>query len=173
MPKRVYDTTDGNGGDALTITIAPGEDWHQLYAKTIDSGGNLSTSTTSYAFGVGDGAGLLTPGDGDSAARRVSLTSTGKNAYTGVTYQYRRGETDFWTSIPLVDVTKSSDGSAVSAWPVAVANGSPSALTWNVTDSLSQDGSIDIRAAFTDGATTAYSQPHTITGPQRRHRAER
>ncbi|WP_234476274.1 DNRLRE domain-containing protein [Streptomyces sp. MBT65] len=163
VPQRVYDTTDGNGGDALTITINPGEDWHKLYAKTVDSGGNLSTATTTYAFGVGGGAGLLTPGAGNSAARRVSLTSTGKTTYTGVTYQYRRGETDSWTSVPVADVTKSSDGSAVSAWPVTVTGGSPAALTWNVTDSLSQDGAIDIRAAFTDGTTTAYSQPHTIT----------
>ncbi|MEU9413496.1 DNRLRE domain-containing protein [Streptomyces sp. NPDC048281] len=162
VPGRVYDTVDGNGGDALTITIKPGEDWHTLYAKTIDSGGNLSSSATAYAFGVGDGAGLLTPGDGDSAARRVSLTATGKSIYTGVTYEYRRGETDSWIAIPFVNVTQSS-GSALSGWPAAVANGTPAALTWNITNTLSQDGSIDIRAAFTDGSTTVYSQPHTIT----------
>ncbi|MFJ8493715.1 DNRLRE domain-containing protein [Streptomyces sp. NPDC094038] len=163
VPGRVYDTTDGNGGDPLTITIKPGEDWHKLYAKTVDSGGNVSSAVTEYDFGVGGGVGLLTPGDGDSAARRVSLTSTGKSIYTGVTYQYRRGETDTWTSVPATNVTKSSDGSAISAWPLAMSGGSPAALTWNVTDSLSQDGAIDIRAAFTDGTTTVYSQPHTIT----------
>lgn len=162
-PKSVYDTADGNGGDPLTISITPGEDWHKLYAKTIDSGGNISTTATTYAFGVGDGAGLLTPQEGDSAARRISLTSTGKTSYTGVTYQYRRGETDTWTSIPAADVTKSSDNSAISAWPVTVTSGSPAALTWNVTNSLSQDGSLDIRAAFTDGTTTAYSSAHTVT----------
>ncbi|WP_327317284.1 DNRLRE domain-containing protein [Streptomyces sp. NBC_01235] len=163
VPNRVYDTTDGSGGDPLTITILPGEDWHKLYAKTVDSGGNLSSATTSYAFGVGDGAGLLTPAEGDTAARRISLTSTGRTTYTGVTYQYRRGETDTWQSVPLADVTKSSDGSAVSAWPVAVTSGSPAALTWNVTTSLAEDGPVDVRAAFTDGTTTAYSQPHTLT----------
>ena len=163
VPGRVYDTAHGNGGDPLTVTIAPGEDWHKLYAKTVDSGGNLSTATTAYGFGVGDGAGLLTPGDGDSTARRISLTSTGKSIYTGVTYQYRRGETDSWTSIPVADVTKSSDGSALASWPVAVSGGSPAALTWSVTNSLSQDGSLDIRAAFTDGSATVYSQPHTVT----------
>ncbi|MFF9815353.1 DNRLRE domain-containing protein [Streptomyces sp. NPDC014006] len=163
VPNRVYDTTDGTGGDPLTITIKPGEDWHKLYAKTVDSGGNLSTSATAYAFGVGDGAGLLTPGDGDSAARRVSLTATGKPTYTGVTYQYRRGETDTWHDVPVAHVTRSADGSAVSAWPLAVTNGSPAALTWDVTTSLAEDGPVDIRAAFTDGATTAYAQPHTIT----------
>ncbi|MFJ9895393.1 DNRLRE domain-containing protein [Streptomyces sp. NPDC091280] len=163
VPKRIYDTTDGNGGDPLTITIAPGEDWHTLYAKTVDSGGNLSSTATGYQFGVGDGAGLLTPSDGDTSARRVSLTSKGKTSYTGVTYQYRRGETDSWQSVPVTDVTRSSDASAVPSWPVSVTNGAPAALTWNVTTSLSQDGAIDIRAAFTDGTNTAYSQPHTIS----------
>ncbi|MGW3647093.1 DNRLRE domain-containing protein [Streptomyces sp. NPDC000878] len=163
IPGRVYDTASGTGGIALTITVNPGEDWHKLYAKTVDSGGNLSTAATTYAFGVGDGAGLLTPGDGDTAARRVSLTATGRTTYTGVTYQYRRGETDSWQSVPVADVTKSSDGSAVSAWPVAVTGGSPAALTWDVTDSLVQDGSLDLRAAFTDGTTTAYSSAHTFT----------
>ncbi|MFF7976850.1 DNRLRE domain-containing protein [Streptomyces sp. NPDC007905] len=162
VPNRVYDTTDGTGGDALTITIKPGEDWHKLYAKTVDSGGNLSSASTSYVFGVGDGAGLLTPTEGDNAARRVSLTSTGKTSYTGVTYQYRRGETDSWQNVPIGDVTKTSDGSAVTAWPVSVTNGSPAALTWNVTSSLSQDGAVDIRAGFTDGSSTGYSQAHTI-----------
>ncbi|MGW1365073.1 DNRLRE domain-containing protein [Streptomyces chartreusis] len=163
VPNRVYDTTDGSGGDPLTITIKPGEDWHKLHAKTIDSGGNLSSVATTYAFGVGDGAGLLTPAAGDSAARRVSLTATGKTTYTGATYQYRRGETDSWHDVPVADVTKSSDSSAVSAWPAAVSNGSLAALTWNVTTSLTEDGPVDIRVAFTDGSTTAYSQPHTIT----------
>ncbi|EGX61067.1 MULTISPECIES: hypothetical protein [Streptomyces] len=65
--------------------------------------------------------------------------------------------------MPVADVTKSSDGSAVASWPLAVAGGSPAALTWNVTTSLTEDGPVDIRAAFTDGTTTAYSQPHTIT----------
>jgi RHS repeat-associated protein len=163
-PKSVYDTADGNGGDPLTISITPGDGWHTLYAKTIDSGGNLSTSTTAYNFGVGaDGAGLLTPGNGDSTARRVSLTSTGKTTYTGVTYQYRRGETDTWTNVPVAQVTKTSDGTAVASWPVTVTSGAPAPLTWNVTSSLSADGPIDIRAAFTDGTTTGYSQSNTVT----------
>ncbi|MEU3920207.1 hypothetical protein [Streptomyces sp. NPDC029004] len=63
-PNRTDDTADGNGGDPLTITVNPAEGWHTLYAKTIDSGGNLSTTATSYTFGVGaDGAALLAPGD--------------------------------------------------------------------------------------------------------------
>ncbi|MFF3948040.1 DNRLRE domain-containing protein [Streptomyces sp. NPDC001902] len=163
LPKRVDDTTDGTGGDPLTVSISPADGWHTLYAQTIDSGGNLSTTVTKYSFGVGaDGAALLTPGDGDSSARRVSLTSKGKTSYTGVTYQYRRGETDTWHDVPVGDVTVTTGGS-VNAWPLQVTGGAPAGLTWNVTSSLTQDGPIDIRAAFTDGTTTGYSQSVTVT----------
>ncbi|MEU6774585.1 DNRLRE domain-containing protein [Streptomyces sp. NPDC046759] len=164
MKQSVYDTVDGNGGDPLNISITPADGWHTLYAQTIDSGGNLSSTNTKYSFGVGaDGAALLSPGDGDRPARRVALASTGKNTYTGVTYQYRRGETDTWHSVPLADVTKSSDGSAVVAWPLAAPNGAPPALTWNITTSLTEDGPVDLRAAFTDGTTTGYSPVSTVT----------
>lgn len=163
-PTHLYDTDNGNGGDPLTVSISPADGWHKLYAKTVDSGGNISTATTTYEFGVGaDGAALLTPAEGDTAARRVSLSSTGKPSYTGVIYQYRRGETDTtWHDVPVGDI-KSSKGSTISAWPVAVVSGIPATLVWNITSSLSQDGPIDIRAAFTDGTTTGYSQTRTIT----------
>ncbi|MGR8012295.1 DNRLRE domain-containing protein [Streptomyces hypolithicus] len=163
-PNRKDDTTNGTGGDALTITITPGDGWHTLYAKTIDSGGNLSATVTQYTFGVGaDGAAMLSPRDGDRPARRVALVATGKSTYTGVTYQYRRGETDTWHTVPLADVTKNSDGSAVTAWPVAAPNGAPPALTWNITTTFAKDGPIDIRAAFTDGTSTGYSPLITAT----------
>ncbi|MDQ1013133.1 RHS repeat-associated protein [Streptomyces sp. V4I23] len=163
-PNRIDDTVDGNGGDPKTVTINPADGWHTLYAKTVDSGGNISASTTEYKFGIGaDGAAILTPGDGDRPARRVALSATGKPTYTGVTYQYRRGETDAWANVPLADVTKNSDGSAVTAWPLAAPNGAPPALVWNVTTTFAEDGPIDVRAAFTDGTTTGYSQPVTVT----------
>ncbi|MER7901435.1 DNRLRE domain-containing protein [Streptomyces sp. NPDC096046] len=163
-PKRIDDTTNGTGGDPLTVTVNPADGWHTLYAKTIDSGGNLSTTTTEYKFGVGaDGAAILTPRDGDRPARRVALAATGKTSYTGVTYQYRRGETDTWQNVPLADVTKNSDGSAVASWPLAAPSGAPPALVWNITNSFTEDGPIDIRAAFTDGTTTGHSQPVTVT----------
>ncbi|WP_327725016.1 DNRLRE domain-containing protein [Streptomyces europaeiscabiei] len=163
-PNRIDDTTDGTGGDPLTVTVKPGDGWHTLYAKTIDSGGNLSTTTTQYKFGVGaDGAAILAPGDGDRPARRVALAATGKTAYTGVTYQYRRGETASWTNVPLANVTLNSDGSPVTSWPLAASGGAPPALAWNITTTFAEDGPVDVRAAFTDGTTTGYSQPVTVT----------
>ncbi|MFF2411959.1 DNRLRE domain-containing protein [Streptomyces sp. NPDC058092] len=164
MAKRIDDTVDGTGGDPLNISITPADGWHTLYAKTIDSGGNLSSATTQYKFGVGaDGAAMLAPGEGDRPARRLALAATGKPTYTGVTYQYRRGETDAWHTVPLADVTKNADGTPVIAWPLAAPNGAPPALTWNVTTTLAEDGPIDVRAAFTDGTSTGYSQSVTAT----------
>lgn len=162
LPNKALDTANGNGGDALTVSIDPADGWHTLYAKTVDSGGNLSSTTTAYSFGVGeDGAAILSPQDGDTTARRLTLAAKGLTTYTGVTWQYRRGETDDWHTVPVGDVTAS--GTAVSAWPVAVTSGTATKLVWNTVGSLSEDGAIDLRAAFTDGTTTGHSQTVEVT----------
>ncbi|MDX2543978.1 DNRLRE domain-containing protein [Streptomyces sp. WI04-05B] len=162
LPNKKLDTTNGTGGDAQTISINPANGWHTLYARTIDSGGNLSTATTAYSFGVGaDGAAILSPADGDSTARRLTLAAKGLTSYTGVTWQYRRGETDSWRTVPVGDVTAA--GAAVSAWPVAVSSGTATKLVWNTVNSLTEDGVIQLRAAFTNGTTTGYSQTTDVT----------
>jgi RHS repeat-associated protein len=161
-PNSVLDTASGSGGIALSVTISPLEGSHTLYARTVDSGGNLSAAMTAYKFNVG-AVSLDSPRDGDRPARRVSLAATGKTTFTGVTYQYRRGESDTWHDVPVGDVTKTADGSAVASWPLAVTGGSPAALTWNITSSLAEDGPVDVRAAFTDGTATSYTTVHTLT----------
>ncbi|WP_275404941.1 DNRLRE domain-containing protein [Streptomyces sp. SID10815] len=162
LPNTKLDTTNGTGGDPQTISVNPAGGWHTLYARTIDSGGNLSTASTAYSFGVGaDGAAILSPQDGDTTARRVTLAAKGLTTYTGVTWQYRRGETDSWHTVPVGAVTAS--GSAVSAWPVAVSGGMATKLVWNTVSTLAEDGVIQLRAAFTDGTTTGYSQTAEVT----------
>ena len=162
LPNKKLDTTDGNGGDAATVSISPANGWHTLHARTVDSGGNLSAATTAYSFGVGaDGAAILSPASGDTTARRLTLSAKGLTTYTGVTWQYRRGETDTWHTVPVGDVTAS--GTAVSAWPVAVTSGTATKLVWNTVGSLSEDGAIELRAAFTDGTTTGHSQTVEVT----------
>lgn len=163
LPHSKLDTTDGTGGDAATISIDPDNGWHTLYARTVDSGGNLSTATTAYSFGVGaDGAAILSPSDGDTTARRLTLSAKGLTSYTGVTWQFRRGETDdVWHTVPADDVTAAGD--PVSAWPVKVTNGTATKLVWNAVASLSEDGVIQLRAAFTDGTTTGHSQTVEVT----------
>ncbi|MCX5558357.1 DNRLRE domain-containing protein [Streptomyces sp. NBC_00038] len=162
LPNKKLDTTDGNGGDSATVSIDPANGWHTLYARTVDSGGNLSAATTAYSFGVGaDGAAILSPQDGDDTARRLTLAAKGLTSYTGVTWQYRRGETDSWHTVPVGDVTAS--GNAVSAWPVAVTSGTATKLVWNTVSTLAEDGAIELRAAFTDGTTTGHSQTVEVT----------
>ncbi|WP_236246931.1 DNRLRE domain-containing protein [Streptomyces sp. CC210A] len=143
-----------------TLTFPAGK--HSVSARTRDAAGNISAET-SHVFYAGSGAALLSPGRGDRPARRVGLSAEGQSSYTGVTYQYRRGETDTWKNVPLADVRQASDGAAVSGWPVATVDGKPAGLTWNVTDTLTEDGPIEVRAAFTDGTTSAYSPVNTIT----------
>ncbi|WEH17125.1 DNRLRE domain-containing protein [Streptomyces sp. VNUA24] len=162
LPNKKLDTTNGSGGDAATISIDPASGWHTLYVRTVDSGGNLSTSTTAYSFGVGaDGAAILSPQDGDDTARRLTLSAKGLPSYTGVTWQYRRGEADDWHTVPVAHVTAS--GNAVSSWPVAVTSGTATKLVWNTVSSLTEDGVIELRAAFTDGTTTGHSQTVEVT----------
>ncbi|MET9347527.1 DNRLRE domain-containing protein [Streptomyces termitum] len=141
-----------------TLTFAAGK--HTVTTRTVDPAGNVSAET-GYVFYAGSGAALLTPGQGERPARRVALSAEGQTSYTGVTYQYRRGETDTWKNVPAVDVRKGTE--TVSSWPVPVTNGKSAGLTWNITDSLAEDGPIEVRAAFTDGTTTAYSPANDIT----------
>lgn len=161
-PNKKQDTTDGTGGDAQTVSIAPANGWHTLYARTVDAAGNLSAATTTYSFGVGaEGAAVIAPKDGDTTARRLTLAARGLTSYTGVTWEYRRGETDGWHTVPVGDVTASGD--AVPAWPVAVSDGNATKLVWNTVGSLAEDGVIQLRAVFTDGISTGHSQTVAVT----------
>ncbi|MFI6935461.1 DNRLRE domain-containing protein [Streptomyces sp. NPDC050287] len=135
---------------------------HVLTARTRDAAGNVSAETA-HTFYAGSGAALLTPNDGDRPARRTELTGEGKASDTGVRYQYRRGETDTWKDIPAKDVRRKADGSTLTAWPAKVTGGSAEALFWNVTDTFSEDGPVDVRAVFTDGSTSDASPATTIT----------
>ncbi|MGW7431519.1 DNRLRE domain-containing protein [Streptomyces sp. NPDC054861] len=162
LPNRVDDTVDGTGGDPLTVTIDPADGWHTLRAKTVDSGGNLSPDVTAYAFGVGaDGAALLSPADGDDTARRIALQAKGKSEYTGVTYQYRRGETDAWKTVPAAQVTTASGGAV--SWPAQVTSGTAPPLVWDAATSLAEDGVLELRAVFHAGTSAYHSQVVEVT----------
>ncbi|MFC9843931.1 DNRLRE domain-containing protein [Streptomyces sp. NPDC060223] len=162
LGQRALDTTNGTGGDTQTITIAPGNGPHVLRARTIDSGGNLSTATTAYSFGVGSGSlGVTAPRDGAWTTSDVDLTATGDSAFTGATWEYRRGTGDSWHTVPVGDVSKGS--ASVSAWPVAVTGGTATPLVWHMDDTLDDDGTVQLRATFTDGASSASSIPVSVT----------
>ncbi|EFG09293.1 phospholipase A2 [Streptomyces clavuligerus] len=142
-----------------TLTFKAGQ--HTLTTQTRDAAGNTSAART-YSFAAGKGAALTAPGEGERPARRTGLMAEGKSTYTEVRYQYRRGETDSWKDVPVADVRVNSSGQVLSAWPVAVSGGKPAPLTWNITDTLSADGPVDIRAVFKDSAGTDASPETTV-----------
>ncbi|MFJ9428388.1 DNRLRE domain-containing protein [Streptomyces sp. NPDC101490] len=149
-------------GTAVTRTLAFLAGRHTLTTRTVDPAGNVSTES-SHVFYAGSGAALLSPAQGDRPARRTVLSAEGEKTYTGVTYQYRRGETDTWKNVPVADVRRGT--AAVPSWPVPATDGKPAAMTWNITDSLGEDGPIEVRAAFTQPGTTtpAFSPGNDVT----------
>ncbi|MFJ9971329.1 DNRLRE domain-containing protein [Streptomyces sp. NPDC090621] len=161
VSRRVDDTTDGSGGDPLTVEISPAAGWHTLYAQTIDSGGNLSSATTAYEFGVGDGASVVSPKSGITTARRVTLKARGLTSYTAVTWYYRLGDDGEWREIPAGDVTD-QDGLGLT-WPAAVSDGQSASLLWNVAQTVGVDTDLQVRAGLSGSNASASSSPVSLT----------
>ncbi|MEU1304066.1 RHS repeat-associated core domain-containing protein [Streptomyces shenzhenensis] len=162
-PERLDDETTGTGGATKSVTVTANGGWHTLYVRTVDKAGNHSAKATAYSFGVGsDGVALTSPGDGQRSARRVPLAAIGKSTYTNAVYEYRRGEADTWKTIPASDVTIASNG-VTATWPIPVTDGKSTALVWKATDTLSEDGPIEVRAKLSNATASGYSQTVTVT----------
>ncbi|GAA1753312.1 hypothetical protein GCM10009681_25390 [Luedemannella helvata] len=151
---------DGLGGSA-TVTINPPSDGaHTLYVRSVDRAGNVS-ATRSYQVNLGYG-GILSPEEGDISAAKASLSVAGSTAATGVTYQWRRADTDAWVTIPAADVTLATGGTIT--WPLAATTpGTFPKLNWNIeatlaavdTQSIPRDGPLQLRAIFNTGPTSS------------------
>ena len=148
-------------GGSASVSITPGTDGpHSLYVRTRDRAGNLST-TTRYDFNVGTGA-VTSPKPGDVTAADLPLTASAKTTITGVTYQWRRGDADTWTTIPTADVTQAAGGGAVS-WPFAGTAGAFAKLNWNTAKTINDaeagadplSGPLQVRALFSDASTSS------------------
>jgi hypothetical protein len=157
--------TGAAGGVTSNLSINPAVGWHTLYARAQDTAYNLSTTTTSYSFGVGVG-GLTSPADGDTTQQAVTLTSAAWSGEAGVTYNYRLGAAGGWVTVPTGDVTIPGT-STHPTWPQSI-TGTSSALSWNiaatVTAASGNDGPIQLEACFShlqvqDGC----SVPETLT----------
>ncbi|MGW3558155.1 DNRLRE domain-containing protein [Streptomyces sp. NPDC000963] len=153
-------------GSAVSRNLTFRAGKHTVGVRAKDAAGNLSAERT-YVFSAGAGAALLSPTQGDRPARRLTLNAQGKDSDTGVRYQYRRGELDSWRDIPVADVRPASNPGGTVTWPTAVTGGSPAGLVWNITDTLAEDGPVDVRAVFTDGTATDASPHNTITVDRR------
>lgn len=155
-------TTTATTGTAVTRTLSFKAGAHTVTAHTRDAAGNVSANTT-YAFNAGKGAALTAPSGGERPARRTSLMAQGDPSYTGVRYQFRRGETDPWHDVPAAHVRVDSSGAVLPAWPVAVSGGKPAQLTWEITTTLPEDGPVDVRALFSSGTVTEPSPEVSVT----------
>ncbi|MFE7562432.1 DNRLRE domain-containing protein [Kitasatospora sp. NPDC057500] len=153
--------TAATTGTPVTAKLTFKAGAHTVTAHSRDAAGNVSADRT-YTFYAGKGSALVAPGAGERPARRTSLQAEGNSTYTGVRYQYRRGETDAWKDIPVANVS-TAGGQPVTAWPFTAPGGKPAPLTWNITDTLAENGPVDVRAVFTDGSATDATEPNTIT----------
>jgi RHS repeat-associated protein len=143
-------------GAAVPVPITPATSGsHTLYVQAKDKAGNIS-STTAYQFKVGSAA-ITSPRDGARTAAKVQLSAEAKTTFTGVRFQYRRGSTDTWKDIPVANVTRKSNGAAIT-WPVTVTGGVAPDLIWKATTTLTADGTVQLQAVFT-GGTGATSSP--------------
>ncbi|MGW1271818.1 hypothetical protein [Streptomyces sp. NPDC002491] len=92
----------------------------------------------------------------------MTLSATQSGAFTAVTYQFRIGDGVNWESTPVTYVTK--NGSSLSSWPLSFSSSAnPADLTWAATSQLTDDGPVQVRALFTDGANTYGTDPATVT----------
>ncbi|GAA2845756.1 hypothetical protein Acy02nite_47380 [Actinoplanes cyaneus] len=163
-PNTVVNASTVGGSASVSITPATAGD-HTLYVRSRDRAGNLSAVTT-YVFTVGSALGTISsPTANDLSAGKVVLSGSGGSTSTGVTYQWRRSETDTWTTIPTKDVTTTSGGAI--SWPIASSgSGNFPSLPWNVETTVNDaeagpdalDGPLQVRASFT-GGTAGQSQP--------------
>jgi len=147
--------TTGGSTAAKGISIAPPKDGtHTLLVRQVDKADNKSEAIA-YTFHAGPG-GFIQPSDGERTARRLPLVAEADGAkYNAVSFSWRRSEADPWVKIPAGDVT--SGGTPLTAWPVPLTNGKNAALVWNATDTVSPDGTVQIKADFTGPSSAAGS----------------
>jgi RHS repeat-associated protein len=163
-PDTTVNATAVGGGASTTIT--PTADGPQvLYVRSQDRAGNQS-GTREYRFFAGPG-GVTSPKPGDSTAAKFALTAVGHPASTGVTYQWRRADTDVWSNIPLANLTYAAGGTPVMTVPVITTGGGAyPKLNWDVeatlaaadTGLIARDGPLQVRAIFS-GLSNGEAKP--------------
>ncbi|WP_405557729.1 hypothetical protein OHV08_28140 [Streptomyces canus] len=157
-------TTTFASGTAPSLKINPAAGYHTLTVTPL-SKANKAGAVTTYGFGVGS-AGMTAPGDQATTSTTFPLQAAAPPGSAKVTFQYRKGTTGSFTTIPAGDVT---NGSNAVTWPVNTTSVSGEvqspALTWKVTHTLNDDGLLQIEAVFTDAAgnNAITTPPVTVT----------
>jgi RHS repeat-associated protein len=151
-------------GGPATVNLTPTSDgiW-TLAVSSIDRAGNIGPAGN-YQFEVGAGA-VIAPAVGSVTASLTQLQAAVPSGTTGVTFQWRRADTDTWQTIPLGDVTVAAGGGAVTSWPVPTAIDPGTSqlesqqLNWNVKSTLGGStalaGPVFVQALMPGGAVSA------------------
>ncbi|MFG2887876.1 DNRLRE domain-containing protein, partial [Streptomyces sp. NPDC048297] len=151
-----------SGTTPVNVTVKPAKaGTNTLQVRSTDKADNKSEAL-SYTFHVGPG-GVTSPDEGTRTAARLPLMAEADGSkFDNVTFSWRRGEADAWTTISTGDVTVG--GQPLSAWPVALSSGKSPKLTWNATSTVNPDGAVQIRADFTGpSSASASSDPVNVT----------
>ncbi|MFF4507630.1 RHS repeat-associated core domain-containing protein [Streptomyces sp. NPDC001401] len=147
------------------VTINPtASGLYTLEVSMVDDAGVQSDPAT-YTFGVGSSA-MLSPADGSQTSAGILLKAAAPDGYTKVTFKYRLGTSGAFQDVPS---EATFDCGCSNVWPVATVGNAEGVqspyLTWKVTESLSDDGPIQLKAVFTNdsGSTTVTTDPVTTT----------
>ncbi|MGY6027059.1 DNRLRE domain-containing protein [Streptomyces spinosirectus] len=155
-------TTVPTGGTTTPVKITLTPDTagtNILSVRATDKAENKSDPAV-YTFHVGPG-GITSPRDGTRTAARVPLTAEADSGkYTGVSFDWRRGDADTWTPVPASDVT--AGGQPLSSWPAPLTAGKSAKLTWNATSTVNPDGDIQLRADFSGSGASASSDAISV-----------
>ncbi|WP_328303835.1 DNRLRE domain-containing protein [Streptomyces sp. NBC_00435] len=137
----------GGAAGAKAISVTPPKDGtHVLSVRAVDKADNKS-ETADYTFHAGPG-GFVQPSEGARTVRRLPLLAESDAAkYDKASFSWRRSDADAWTQIPAGHVTL--NGTALTAWPVPLTAGKSAPLVWNATDTVTPDGTVQIKADFT------------------------
>jgi RHS repeat-associated protein len=152
------------GGASVSLTPATAGP-HTVYLESVDRAGNVSP-LASYPFDVGSAA-LTSPTEGTTTAGLTQLSGSAPSGTTGVTYQWRRADTDTWTSIPTGDVSVAAGGGSVS-WPLGQVGGAYPILNWNLKQTLANantPSNLNGRWPLADGQGTTAADASGLGNP--------
>jgi RHS repeat-associated protein len=134
---------------ATLANVAPGV--HTLSVQP-ESAAHVYGPSGTYSFDVGTAA-MTSPADQSQTSSSVQLQAAAAAGYTSATFQYRQGTTGSFQPVPGASgLPVTSNTAGVQTAPVK----------WNVTQTLADDGPVQIQAVFT-GNGTFTTPPVTVT----------
>jgi RHS repeat-associated protein len=147
----------GSGGwsSGPSISINPGVGLHTLSVTPMSAAG-IYGPAAKYTFGVGTSGAVTAPAGASQTATTVPLQAAAPAGYTSAEFDYRVGATGTFQPVPGF------------TWPVSMTSGSAGVqtakLTWPVTQTVADDGPVQVEAIFTGGPSgTLTTAPVTVT----------